>query len=63
MQITQVTFIAKNVKCTSIKPKRYLVDTVDSDKALEVASQRLKLKKHYDRYIALTPIIIGVLDA
>jgi hypothetical protein len=63
MQITQVTFMAKNVKCTSIKPKRYLINTVDLDKALEAASDRLKLEKHYERYIALTPIIIEVLDA
>ena len=62
MQITQVTFIAKNVKCTSIKPKRYLINTVDSVLALEVASERLKLEKHYERYISLTPIIIEILD-
>ena len=62
MQVTQVTFIAKNVKCTSIKPKRYLINTVDEDKALNSANKQLKLEKHYDRYVALTPIIVDVFN-
>tara|TARA_R110000850_G_scaffold100316_4_gene207520 strand:- start:8161 stop:8352 length:192 start_codon:yes stop_codon:yes gene_type:complete len=62
MQITQVTFMTNNKKCTSIKPKRYLINTVDLDLALEVANERLKLEKHHERYIALTPVIVEIFD-
>ena len=62
MKVTQITLITNSKKCTSIKPKRYLINTVDLDEALEVANERLKLEKHHERYIALTPVIVEIFD-
>ena len=60
MKITQITFIAKNPKCVSIKPKRYLIDSIDTNDALEAAEKLLSEDKHADRYRALPAIIIEV---
>lgn len=60
MKVTQVTFVAKNTKCMSIKPIRYFIDTVDLDLAIEAANELLRLEKHFERYVALTPVIIEI---
>lgn len=60
MQITQVTFVAKNPKCLSIKPRRYLIDTLDTDEALRAAKKLLMKEKYYYRYRALPPLLIEI---
>ena len=62
MKITQITFIDKNPKCVSNKPKRYLINTSDKTEALEEAEKLLREEKHFDRYRALPAITINVHD-
>ena len=62
MNVTQITFVAKNPKCVSVKPKRYFVNTTCSIDAISVASELLKNEKHYDKYKALPALIIKVHD-
>ncbi len=52
----------KNVKCVSLKFKRYLIDTDDILEALEVATELLKKEKHFDLYSVLPVILVDVHD-
>ena len=63
MKVTQITFIAKNPKCLSIKPKRYLIDSIDTKGALEAAEKLLSKDKYADRYKALPALIVEVHNA
>ncbi len=60
MKISQVTFIAKNVKCVSIKPKRYLINTSCTKEALKAAKKILSEEKHADRYRPLPVLFVEV---
>lgn len=62
MKITQITFVAKNIKCLSVRPVRYLFNTVNTHDALEAANELLKNEKHCDKYKALPAFIIEVND-
>ena len=63
MQVTQITFIAKNAKCVSIKPKRYLINTNCTFEALTAANELLQKEKHFELYRALPALIMEVHDA
>ncbi len=60
--ISQVTFIAKNEKCTSLQPKRYLINTDDKHLALSKGYQLLMKEKHCDLYKALPVKFLDVHD-
>jgi len=60
VKITEVTFIAKNKKCVSIKPKRYRINTENHEMALEVANRLLSKDKYFERYKSLPPITLTV---
>lgn len=63
MQIVQITFVTKNPKCISIKPKRYLINTKCTFDALEEAEKLLSEEKHADRYKPLPALIMEVHEA
>ncbi|MCJ8293368.1 MAG: hypothetical protein MJK15_03085 [Colwellia sp.] len=62
MKITQITFVAKNPKCVSIKPRRYIFNTSNGVKALGAAMILLKQdeQKNFDQYRNLPSLIIHV---
>lgn len=62
VKITQITFIAKNPKCTSIQPKRYLLNTENKLIALEAAEALLSYEKNADEYRVLPAVTVEVLD-
>lgn len=51
--ISQVTYIAKNEKCASLKDKKYLINTEDKHIALSVGQTLINKEKHGDLYKAL----------
>ena len=64
MKIAQITFVAKNHKCTSAQPRRYLLNTSNGVKALGAAIELLKQdeEKNFDLYRALPSLFIDIHD-
>ncbi len=59
-RITQITFIAINAKCVSLKPKRYLFNTTDIIEATKKAKNILSKEKYYDKYRVLPALLIKI---